>query len=160
GCCRNTDQPAACSLPHAYDRPSLRSCLFLPVTFALAEHHAAGAGDAEFEALRDPPGTLDEMGRSVRRTDLAGGLFEQSKPTVEMTAVDRQWKMPGHRRAVIAPGHQGDRRPECAHLRQMRTPIRDPRLEDRSEHGIGAYLGVEAVYEALDHRLVDARARH
>ena len=61
---------------------------------------------------------------------------------------------------VVAARHQRDRRPERAHLREMRLPILDPDIEDRPQHCVGAHLGVEAMHQALDHRLVDARPLH
>ena len=102
---------SACSLlvTTVHDWPLLCSCLVASKSFPVAEHDAVGAGDAEFEAGRDPPRPFDKMRFRLGRADLAGGLLEQLKPAVEMIGVDRQRQMLDHRRAVVAARHQGDR---------------------------------------------------
>src|ERR1700722_13302510 len=88
-------------------------CLpLMPEPFADAEHDAVGVRDAEFKARSNPPCTCDEVRRGCRRTDFSRGLFEQLQPAIEVIGIDRQWHVFGHRRAVIAAGHQHDRRPE------------------------------------------------
>src|SRR5436309_16055958 len=82
------------------------SCFAAPKSFTGTEQDALPAGDAEFEAGRNPPRQFDEMCSCRRRTNFAGGLFEQRQPAVEMTAIDRQWRVLGHRRAVVAARHQ------------------------------------------------------
>src|SRR5512139_2988204 len=59
-----------------------------PKPVPVPEQDAMSTGDAELEALRDPPRALDEMRLGLGRTDLARGLLEQRQPAVEMVGVD------------------------------------------------------------------------
>ena len=159
-CCRNTDRPAPCSVTTCcYDAlidtapawlrrnrsplPSMTPC-------------APAMPSSRLAAIR--------RARSTKCAAASGGqisravCLEQFEPAVEMPGIDRQRQVLGHRRAVIAARHQRDRRPERAHLRQMRLPIPDPGLEDRPQHRIGANLGVEAAHQTLDHRLGRCRS--
>src|SRR5690606_29048252 len=42
------------------------------------------------------------------------------------------------------------------HLMQMRSPVRDPVVEDRADQGVVAHTGVEALHQGVDHGFVDA----
>src|SRR5262249_42270590 len=79
---------------------------------------------------------------------------------IEMCGVDRQHHMFRHRRAVIAAAHERHRRPERAHLSEVWLPIADPGVEHRRQQCVAAHLGVEAAYQALDHRLGDPGSFH
>src|SRR3546814_20959006 len=65
-----------------------------PEARPVAEQHEVAAGYSEFQALGDAPGAFDEMPGSGRRTGLAGDLFEQGPPTVQMPGLDRSAERP------------------------------------------------------------------
>ena len=88
--------------------------------------------------------------------DLGGGGLEQLQPAVEMTGVDGQGQVFGHRPPVIGPAHQGHGRPEQPHLCEVRAPVRYPVGEDGADQRIGADAVVKGVDEAGDHGLVYA----
>src|SRR5690242_14322491 len=96
-----------------------------PEARATGEKLPVMARNPELQALGDTTRPLDEVLRRRGRTDVMGGRLEQREPAVEMLRIDRQRQMVGHRRAMVATGHQRDRRPEGAHPLQMRLPIAD-----------------------------------
>src|SRR5690606_22303092 len=126
-------------------------------SFSLAEQHTVAARDAELEARRNAAGAHHEVVGYSFVEELAGRLFEESKPAVEMTRVDGKRQMHSHRRAMIGAARQHDGGPEVAHAAQVRLPIANTGVEDRTEHGVFAYPSIEAPHERLDHRFIDAR---
>ena len=139
--------------------PSPCSCLVASKSFAGAEHDAVRAGDAEFEARRDPPRAFDEMRFRLGRTELAGGLP----------------------RTVRASGRNARRRPAAAGAwpsacrgsgpssarPTTRTRTSAPRCGSQSairasnigpSTGSRANLGIEAAHQALDHGLRRCRS--
>jgi len=50
------------------------------------------SGDAEFQAVGDAVGALDEVLGRGRRTDLVRGVLEQREPAVEVARIDREWQ--------------------------------------------------------------------
>src|SRR3974390_814753 len=114
------------------------------------------SGDAEFQAVGDAMGALDEVLGRGRRTDLVRGVLEQREPAVEVAPIDRQRQILLHRPAMIEAAHQRNGRPERAHALQMQFPVGDARVEHGSEQRILTDFPIEGVYHALDHRFVDA----
>src|SRR5690606_36341508 len=68
--------------------------------------------------------------------------------------------MPGDRGAVIAACHQCYRRPEGNHRFEMRIPIVDTVGKDWAEQRIATHPVIEAMHEALEHLVIETRARH
>jgi hypothetical protein len=93
-----------------------------------------------------------------RRTYIDCCFTKKLKPAIEMAAIHREGKMFCCWLTMVFPGHEGDRRPERAHAREVQIPIIDALIEDRPEQGVLAYPVVKRMNEALDHALVDAGA--
>ena len=83
----------------------------------------------------DVLGPLDQIRGALGRAGLARRLAEERQPPLEMRPAHRQAGVGDDRRAVIAPGHQRDRRPERRHPLEVRTPVLDPGGEDRPDAG-------------------------
>src|SRR3546814_14935860 len=62
------------------------------------------SGDAELQALGDPPRPLEAVLGRRRRADRQRRLLEQRQPAVEMRTVHRQRHVRAHRLAAVAPG--------------------------------------------------------
>lgn len=112
--------------------------------------------DAHAETLRDAPGALHEMRGAGGGADLVRGLFENSQPAREMGPVHGERQVSLHRLAAVAAAHQGDRRPEGAHLLQVRVPVLHAGGEDRAQERVVADAGVEGPDQPLDLRFGDA----
>src|SRR5579864_4804044 len=93
------------------DRPRLHA-----IAFAFAEQDSVRARDAKLEALGNPMRPFDEPLGGLWRTNIARRLLEQGEPAVEMARIYRQGQVLRHRLAVVAPGHERQRRPEREHL--------------------------------------------
>src|SRR5262245_221315 len=101
-------------------------------------------GEAQLQGLGNAVGTVDEDGRRIRWAGLDRRGLEQRQPALEMCRREfGQLRMRLHRRALVAARHQRHRRPEGAELVEMRIPILDGAVEDRSEQRVEAYAGVE-----------------
>src|SRR5579883_536435 len=116
---------------------------------------AALRGDANLEAVGEPTGALDEVRGRGRRTEFVRGLGKQFQPTIEMRGIDRQRQMLGQRLTVVAPAHQRHRRPEIVHAAEVRLPIVDLALENRSNQRIAPGAGVKAADQTIDHGFVN-----
>src|SRR6185312_9501420 len=117
-------------------------------------------GHAELETVGNPPGTVDEMRRRHGRAQLVGSRLEDRDPAVEMLGRDGKLEVRLHWLAMIAAGHQRDRRPERAELQHMRFPILDPRREYRPDQRIGLHASIEGPDQALDHGVIDSGLVH
>ena len=83
---------------------------------------------------------------------LAASLIEQGQPAIEKPRLySFHSEMDRDRVTLVAPASEHHRGPEVVHRREVGSPVAgNSALENRSELGIGADLGVEAVNQVPD----------
>ena len=84
--------------------------------------------------------------------ELAAGFVEKGQPAIEKPRLySFHSKMDCDRVALVTPASAHHRGPEVVHRRKVGSPVSgDGPLENRSEFGIGADLGVEALNQMPD----------
>ena len=84
--------------------------------------------------------------------ELAASLVEQGQPAIEQPRLySFHSEMDRDGVTLVAPASEHHRGPEVVHRREVGSPVAgNSALENRSELGIGADLGVEAVNQVPD----------
>ena len=102
---------------------------------------------------------LGEVGHFLR---FSGGQIAlaihrpQAEPVLELLSTDTEWQMGGREPARIARWSAGLPRPELRDLRDVRGPVVDVRVENRTEHAVLPHVRVEVVQQ-LEEAVVPAQ---
>src|SRR5690348_13756956 len=102
--------------------------------------------ERKLQAFADGFGTAHNRGSSFRAEDFAAGLAKQRQPAFEMGGHDALLARVGHDGiALVTAARQHDRGPKIGQLGQVLVPIGNGIVENGTDFGVAADLGVKAV---------------
>src|SRR5215469_10985366 len=107
-------------------------------------------GDPGFEVLSYAVGLVYNDCSVIGREGFVGGFSKEGEPALEVRRVEWELKVFHHGVAFVATGGEENGGPEVFEKGEVIGPVVDDCVEDGSDVGVLAYLGVEVFYECAD----------